>query len=315
MKTQFVLIILLSLFIAGSGLQAQWTNSGVNPFTMGDPEILNSAPDFLISHTLDGQSSVTFRKNTNEFAAALYRNASTGIGLSAGIVTGGVTYRPDLAIDEDGNVGLGTKTPVEKFEILNGNMRITSDVPAGIQLNIQNENTGVIRAAPEEFVTRAVGTHSLRLKSDSSRIIFEALDTVRMVVLRTGHVGIGTTAPTESLEVHGNMLLTGTINGVSDARLKNNIRPMSDARSIISRLNPVTYSYQTEKFKELDLPQDERMGLIAQEVEEIIPSLVNSTSMNNSSIEEIKTVNYVEMIPLLIRAIQELEEEIETLRQ
>ncbi len=89
----------------------------------------------------------------------------------------------------------------------------------------------------------------------------------------------------------------------SDSVLKTNINRISNSIEILSNLNGYTYQFKDE----LAVDHKIRSGLIAQEVERILPHLVD-TDQNN-----IKGVNYVELIPYLLDAIKELNAKIEEL--
>jgi len=70
-------------------------------------------------------------------------------------------------------------------------------------------------------------------------------------------------------------------------------------------------------FPELKLSEGQRWGLIAQEVESVLPDLVSDNgSATHIDGEEmnIKSVNYIDLIPMLIKAIQEQDEEIKNLK-
>ena len=64
-------------------------------------------------------------------------------------------------------------------------------------------------------------------------------------------------------------------------------------------MRPVTYDFKQGS--------DDRIGLIAQELEEVIPEVVSG---NN-----IKAVNYIDLIPVLIKAIQEQQIQIDNLKR
>ena len=57
-----------------------------------------------------------------------------------------------------------------------------------------------------------------------------------------------------------------------------------------------------------------RYGLIAQELEQVLPGLVNEMNIETEEGDKYKAVNYIELIPILIGAIQELEEEVQSLK-
>jgi hypothetical protein len=93
------------------------------------------------------------------------------------------------------------------------------------------------------------------------------------------------------------MNVYGRIYQNSDKRLKRNIISITNALDKIEKLNGVEYNTYDNDIKHI--------GLIAQEVEEIVPEVVNE---NNET--SIKSIAYANLVPLLINAIKELNKKI-----
>lgn len=77
------------------------------------------------------------------------------------------------------------------------------------------------------------------------------------------------------------------------------------AIDVINKLNPVQYNWN-EKAKELNpLKQTDvqEYGLIAQELEKVMPELVDEIY------GKYKSIDYVKLVPILIKAVQELKSE------
>ncbi len=110
-----------------------------------------------------------------------------------------------------------------------------------------------------------------------------------------GRVGIGTNAPSEALHVVGNAYLTGTLTQNSDARLKQDVRDLGYGLHEVLQLRPVSWQWK-------DRPKERfSMGLIAQEVDPVIPELV----LKNSDQAGTMSLNYIGLVPVLVKAIQE----------
>ncbi|MBK8613930.1 MAG: tail fiber domain-containing protein [Flavobacteriales bacterium] len=81
----------------------------------------------------------------------------------------------------------------------------------------------------------------------------------------------------------GDVWITGSgwINGltpiVSDANLKTNIEPLQDAGAILGQLHAKTYTYDVANYGYMGLPATPQIGLLAQEVEQVLPAIVDST--------------------------------------
>ena len=98
--------------------------------------------------------------------------------------------------------------------------------------------------------------------------------------------------------ITGKLTVIGCIDGVfcpSDRMLKENISEIDDDNLL--KLNPVKYNFNYDKHKMT------HYGLIAQEAEQHFPELVNET-YDKLKQTTIKSVNYIELIPLLLKQIQ-----------
>jgi hypothetical protein len=113
-----------------------------------------------------------------------------------------------------------------------------------------------------------------------------------------------------NLHVDGDVVAYST--SISDARLKDNVSTIEDALSKVLSLRGVEYDWNSGSRKGLH-----DLGLIAQEVEEVLPMLVREHEMPlMDGAEEgavYKTVDYEKMVGLLIEAIRELEARIKSL--
>ena len=96
---------------------------------------------------------------------------------------------------------------------------------------------------------------------------------------------------------------------ISDKRLKKNILPLHNALADIGKLNLYTYEYNAPKNYTGFLPKGLHYGFIAQELKEVYPTFVQLNSNNYYS------VNYQEMIPILVKGIQEQQAQIDELKK
>jgi hypothetical protein len=101
----------------------------------------------------------------------------------------------------------------------------------------------------------------------------------------------------------------------SDVRIKTNITSLKNGLSLINQLNPVTYyQHDTEQSQdgfEILESGKESIGLLAQEVYAVLPALVNKPIDDD---KELWSMNYEKIISVLIKAVQELSEEVEILK-
>ncbi|AZA76200.1 hypothetical protein EG347_00975 [Chryseobacterium sp. G0186] len=129
-----------------------------------------------------------------------------------------------------------------------------------------------------------------------------------LVFSGTGSVGIGT-APSASakLDVAGTVKASA-IDYNSDERLKQNIITIQSSNEIINRLRPVSY-FWNETGKKKGGNTQLQYGLVAQEVEKVLPNIVSTDN------DGYKSVNYNELIPLLLQSVQEQGKKIEELQK
>lgn len=121
----------------------------------------------------------------------------------------------------------------------------------------------------------------------------------------------------------GNVFISGTLTQSSDAAKKENIQPLDGALAIVDQLDAKTYNYIQDD--NLALPTEKQFGFLAQDVEKIMPTLVKEVQNPSAPVnaekdgevideagpqeyETVKSVNYIGMIPVLVKAMQEQQE-------
>lgn len=124
-----------------------------------------------------------------------------------------------------------------------------------------------------------------------------------------GRTGMGTTSPQYKLQVNGGIGLTGRVFGASDIRLKKEIKSIENAMDLILAMDGKSYLFKREEFEDFDLPSGQQYGLIAQEVEEILPDLVENRLVAVDEEKTLKALDYNGLIPILVNALKEQHEE------
>ncbi|GEM_PF-1169978 len=191
-----------------------------------------------------------------------------------------------MTMFDNGYVGVGTETTFGKFHIHGEDSGIES-----IQMY-----TGSIPWTYQRPRTLFVVT------SNSSGTNPGFSDS-KFSVLGNGNVGIGLDNPQYALHVVGRVKSNG-INETSDQRLKQNIVTLDKAMDKVKALRGVSYEWRTEEFKEMQFANGTEIGLIAQEVEQVLPEVVHTDG------EGYKSVAYSHLVALLIEAVKEQQEEI-----
>ncbi len=108
---------------------------------------------------------------------------------------------------------------------------------------------------------------------------------------------------------------------ISDTELKNNPAPIKNAAERVIQLEPISFNYNSQKFNKLNLPGGQQYGFSTNNVESIFPGLVKqqtklvAAGKNSYQPATIKNVDMVSLIPFLVGAIKEQQEEIDKLKR
>lgn len=110
----------------------------------------------------------------------------------------------------------------------------------------------------------------------------------------------------------------------SDSLLKQNIQQLTNATDILNQLNPVSFDFkQDPELERLHLPQENQFGLIAQEVEQVLPDLIKNVtapatfdSLGNQVYAPLsfKGLNQEAFIPILIQGFKEQQVTVDSLQ-
>lgn len=113
----------------------------------------------------------------------------------------------------------------------------------------------------------------------------------------------------DNLYIPGNLFVDGSIVSPSDITLKENIVEISQELSDnIMNLKPIQYTFKSDIKSEKQV----HYGFIAQDFEILFPELV---STKPGKLENIKAINYLEIIPLLVGKLQKMQNEIDELKR
>lgn len=108
---------------------------------------------------------------------------------------------------------------------------------------------------------------------------------------------------------------------INEEDVKINIAKIESPTAQLKNLEPISYTYDTEKFKNLGLPQGNQYGFQQESVSNSFPSLVQTTSKvyasgkNSTKTAKFEATKQVDLIPVLVAAIKEQQEQIELLKK
>ncbi len=251
-----------------------------------------------------------------------------------------------LNIKNNGYIGMGTSTPNRK-------VHVTGIGTTYLQMG--NDATGTSGADGMSIgVESGGGAHLWQWEADYLK--FGTGNAERMRITDVGDIGIRITSPVRNLhllhdqftggggeggfaleqssnndrwtlyvsQTNSNLKLyfndsergafddvTGNYTAASDRRLKKNIERLEGSLNKIMLLNPSKYHFKTQTDSE-----SKCYGLIAQEVEEVLPEIVtiHGDDTNGKGITDLRMVSYTELIPIMISGMQEQQALIEQLQ-
>ena len=122
------------------------------------------------------------------------------------------------------------------------------------------------------------------------------------------NVGIGTTSPVYKLSVNGPIHSMANI-FISDKKFKKNITDIRKPLETVLKLNGKKYNWKVKEFEQYDFSDRKQIGFIAQEVKKIIPEIVYIDKKSGEY-----SMNYSAIIPLLVEAIKEQQNQITLLQ-
>jgi len=251
-----------------------------------------------------------------------------GTTSSFNVISGKGTIDNYLQLNIQNNSNTGNASSDVVATAANGNEN-TNYIDMGINSGLYtNTSQPIIGGANTAYLYSTGKDFAIGNATSSKNLIFftNSLNTSdeKMRITSGGNVGIGTTSPADKLSVAGvvapsadNTYTLGkstarwsavySANGTiqtSDARLKTNIRPLRYGLKEVMLLQPVRYNW-------IDQPNGaDKIGLIAQDVRKVVPEVV----VGDESKENLG-MNYAELVPVLINAIKEQQQEINSIQQ
>lgn len=291
--------------ISGNGNSYFGGGAGNSSETGSDNTFIGTATGASnLSGTGNTLLGVSANVGANNLTNATAIGAYAQVDISNAIVLGDSTNTAFKA-------GIGTNTPSAKLDVNGGNsfarIAINSDTPianAGIEFRLNNT---------KEWTIATANAQGDLIFFDESPGAGTRMQIVGGTGATGGFVGIGTTAPADKLQVIGDIRIgTGVFGCVKDAdgtviagicssdrRFKRDITPFPSLLDKLIKLQPVNFFWRSSEFPQRHFGDNQSYGLIAQEVEAVLPELVSTDA------EGFKAVNYSKLPLLLLQGIKD----------
>jgi hypothetical protein len=292
-----------SLFVNVAGISTLGTvkiSSGIITSTTGTAatffgDFVGTASSAGFAYTafkLDGFDPATF--NVSYASTSGIATYATNSGITTNVI-GGIASVTSLFVDTLGISTLGTVV-ISSGIITATSGGIVTYFGDGSKLSNTGSSISTNTTNQAQFITYVAGTGSTSgFGVTTTGLVFNP---------SSNSLGIGTTNPTSKLYVNGDVFISGIItatdfNSASDINLKENIQKIDNPIDKIIKIDGVRFDWKVDN--------KPSMGVIAQNIEEVLPELVNG--------EESKTVNYNGIIGLLIECVKTQQEQIDNLNR
>jgi hypothetical protein len=236
--------------------------------------------------------------------------------------TSGVLTPTNLHWDNTNiRLGIGNAAPVDKLDVTGGFKisKATFVAPtsgSGLEWSFRTDNVGYLTAYDRDnalYRSLSMGVANFNVDTDADG---DPNFTVRQT---SGEAWIGYTADQGAyrLQVNGQIFATNATIATSDEKFKENITPLNKGLEIVNKLKPVTFNFITDT--ENNFSEYEEVGFIAQDVdralstESFAKSIVKSA--DDSDLNSTMGLATQNLIPILVKAIQEQQVLIKALEQ
>lgn len=274
--------------------------------------------------------------SNNNFVGAIWNNPTQD---ADAIFISNNANEPTLVVDGSDNVGIGTFTPTAKLHVVstlaNGGL-FTTTLASGSAGAVNGTNLATGNndgIGVKGFAITANEGYGLGGDFEGNYIGAKGNVNTTATISAIGlqgsasgangiRYGVSGTASggtfNYGLYCIGNGAYTGTWTQVSDRKFKTNIQDMNGALNRIMQVSAKTYDMRVDEFPSLNLAKGTQFGFVAQELETVFPELVEDGAAPGVKKEDVinyKGVNYIGMVPVLTKAIQEQQGLIEDLKK
>ncbi|KAL0968851.1 hypothetical protein UPYG_G00272690 [Umbra pygmaea] len=177
-----------------------------------------------------------------------------------------------------------------------------------LQAQAHNQSFTVAAQVSERIIVRA--SNPGQFESDSE--VLWQRGQLPDSVYHHGRVGVNTDRPDEAMVIHGNLKVMGSLVHPSDIRAKENVHEVDTTDNLkrISQMRLVHYQYKPEFASSVGIDISQETGVIAQEVQQILPDAVKEGGdiicSNGETIPKLLVVNKDRIFMENVGAVKEL---------
>ena len=217
-------------------------------------------------------------------------------------------------------IGVAPTAASKKLEVSAGDIRVSlpaSTTDSNTTVEFVNSKAGVIDWKLEHYSNPAFDPGSLYIEYANDNFASDANLNIA-AYYDTGYSVSGTDYGIKYW-VLGSMYADAYYQA-SDAKLKKNINDFTSGLSIINQLKPKTYYYNSDKYNAMGLNKHLNYGFLAQDLEKVVPEMVTtqkalvSKDASGRHYEDVKLVSNMVLIPILTKAVQEQQAQIDELK-
>lgn len=205
----------------------------------------------------------------------------------------------------EGGVGIEKNTYIGGDTVITGNLTANGNTSFGDSGSDSTTITGTLSVSGATTLSSTVGVSGAASFSSTLSVSSDTTIGGTLNINGTINASGSTITLNDNVQVNGNLYVTSDIYAFysSDQRLKTNISPIPNALDKVLSISGNTFDWNEESGK-----QGTEVGVIAQEILEVLPEVV--TTRENGYL----AVRYEQIVPLLIEAIKELKAEINELK-
>ena len=311
---------ILFLFCLAPALHAQMVIGGSTPSTSAVLDLQSTAKGLLVPRMTQAQRTTIsspansllvyqtdqdtgfyfYKSNAWNRVAGFRNDANSPIAIG---YTAGSSPQADgaIAIGEEAGKTSQQQNAISVGYLSGKNNQGTNSVAIGYLAGNESQGNGSV-AIGQLAGTTSQHANSIILNASNAALESASANAFYVKPVR----GVATASPALIYDA-----TTGEITyNTSDRRLKNNIQPMARGLERILQLRPVTFDHKNA-LSDTHYAATNRMGFIAQEVQEVFPDLV----LRIPGPDSLLTIATHDMIPAMVKAIQELSAKVDDLER